>query len=181
MPRRRCSLSSLRDDTAEKKCDVYPGSGPSWRGKTPTSCLGVLHCLESLQYKGASGARGGCQWLWLTKVEEELGLLRSRLGLPWHEGPGHLTKRCPSYSEDNNYCGHAPLSGTGHSPHACALFPRTALVSGMVETYHIAPAAQGAASLKLKSHRPSWAVVGAAEVRGAALGDVRRADRKSVV
>ena len=56
-----------------------------------------------------------------------------------------------------------------------ALFPRTALVSGMVETYHIAPAAQGAASLKLESHRPSWAVVGAAEVRGAAHGDVRRA------
>ena len=34
---------------------------------------------------------------------------------------------------------------------------------------------QGAASLKLKSHRPAWAVVGAAEVRGAAHGDVRRA------
>ena len=32
---------------------------------------------------------------------------------------------------------------------------------------------QGAASLKLKSHRPTWAVVGAAEVRGAAHGDVR--------
>ena len=45
----------------------------------------------------------------------------------------------------------------------------------MVETYHIAPAAQGAASLKLKIHRPSWAVVGDAEVRGAAYGDVRRA------
>ena len=75
----------------------------------------------------------------------------------------------------HNYCGHTPLSWTGHSLHACALFPRTALVSGMVETYHIAPVAQGAASLKLKSHRPSWAVVGAVEVRGADHGDVRRA------
>ena len=77
-------------------CSSDPG--PSWRGKTPTSCFGVLHCLESLQYKGASGARGGCQWLWLAKVEEGLGLLRSR-GIPlWHEGPGHLIKRCPGYS-----------------------------------------------------------------------------------
>ena len=32
---------------------------------------------------------------------------------------------------------------------------------------------QGEASLKLKSHRPNWAVVGTAEVRGAAHGDVR--------
>ena len=34
---------------------------------------------------------------------------------------------------------------------------------------------QGAASLKLKSRRPTWAVVGAAEVRGAAHGDARGA------
>ena len=34
---------------------------------------------------------------------------------------------------------------------------------------------QGAASLKLKSHRPTWAVVGAAEVRGTVHGDARGA------
>ena len=56
---------------------------------------------------------------------------------------------------------------------------------------------QGAASLKLESHRPTWAVVGAAEVRGTVHDDARGAgvlfisrtarpeaslaDRKSVV
>ena len=75
----RASATVLAELAAGQHCreethGVYPGSGPSWRGKTPTSCFCVLHCLESLQYKGASGARGGCQWLWLAKVEEELGL-----------------------------------------------------------------------------------------------------------
>ena len=38
-----------RNNTAEMDAQYYPGSGPSWRGKTPTSCFGGLYCLERLQ------------------------------------------------------------------------------------------------------------------------------------
>ena len=40
------------DDTAEIDTGSYPGSGPSLGGKTPTSCYGVLHCLERFTVQG---------------------------------------------------------------------------------------------------------------------------------
>ena len=42
-------MSSVRNNTTEMDAQYYPGSGPSWRGKTPTSCFGGLYCLERLQ------------------------------------------------------------------------------------------------------------------------------------
>ena len=46
VPRRRCSSSWLRKEHGRDEHAVYPGSGPSSRGKTPTSCFGGLYCLE---------------------------------------------------------------------------------------------------------------------------------------
>ena len=39
----------VEEDTTEMNTEYYPGSGPSWRGKTPTSCFGGLYCFERLQ------------------------------------------------------------------------------------------------------------------------------------
>jgi hypothetical protein len=48
--------------TAEKETELYPGSGPSWWGKTPTSCLLVLQRdtsrgVQGLGYKALAGQR----------------------------------------------------------------------------------------------------------------------------
>ena len=74
--------------------------GPLGEVKPLRPALVYCTAWRGLQYKGASGARGGCQWLWLAKVEEELGLSPNHGILSRHEGPGHLIKRCPGYSEE---------------------------------------------------------------------------------
>jgi hypothetical protein len=48
--------------TAERETELYPGSGPSWLGKTPTSCLLVLQRdtsrgVQGLGYKALAGQR----------------------------------------------------------------------------------------------------------------------------
>jgi hypothetical protein len=48
--------------TAERETEIYPGSGPSWWGKTPTSCLLVLRRdtsrgVQGLGYKALAGQR----------------------------------------------------------------------------------------------------------------------------
>ena len=52
MPRRGSSTNSLWDSTAEMDTRCYPGSGPSWRGKTPTSCLGCIALLAEVTVQG---------------------------------------------------------------------------------------------------------------------------------
>jgi hypothetical protein len=51
--------SSNAQHTAERDAELYPGSGPSWRGKTPTSCLLALRCdtsrgVQGLGYKASA-------------------------------------------------------------------------------------------------------------------------------
>jgi hypothetical protein len=48
--------------TAERDAELYPGSGPSWRGNTPTSCLLVFQRetsrgVQGLGYKALAGQR----------------------------------------------------------------------------------------------------------------------------
>jgi hypothetical protein len=48
--------------TAERDTELYPGSGPSWWGKTPTSCLLVLQRdtsrgVQGLGYRALTGRR----------------------------------------------------------------------------------------------------------------------------
>jgi hypothetical protein len=57
------SLESLNTQrTVERDTELYPGSGPSWWGKTPTSCLLVLRRntsrgVQGLGYRALAGRR----------------------------------------------------------------------------------------------------------------------------
>ena len=52
MPQRRGLSRSLWDGPEEMNTRCYPGSGPSWRGKTPTSCLGSISLLGEITVQG---------------------------------------------------------------------------------------------------------------------------------
>jgi hypothetical protein len=54
--------SSNAQHTAERDAELYPGLGPSWWGKTPTSCLLVLRRdtsrgVQGLGYRALAGRR----------------------------------------------------------------------------------------------------------------------------
>ena len=45
----------MEENTAEMNTRCYPGSGPSWRGKTPTSCLGFIALLVEVTVQRVLG------------------------------------------------------------------------------------------------------------------------------
>ena len=58
-------------NTAQVNTRCYPGSGPSWRGKTPTSCLDLYYTAwRSSQYK-ESLESSGCLTMATTQLDEE--------------------------------------------------------------------------------------------------------------
>ena len=72
VPRRRCSSSWLRNNTAEMDAQCYPGSGPSCGGKTPTSCFWWLVLLGEITSDRACRALGGYNGVLSLDLYQEL-------------------------------------------------------------------------------------------------------------